>query len=452
MSMQFTKAVKSQAKGRIGLIGPAGSGKTFTALVLATGLGGTTALIDTEHESASKYADLFEFDTLALTTFSPEVYIEAIHAAGAAGYDNLIIDSLSHAWAGTGGTLELVEKFKAKHAGNKFAAWGDVTPMQTRMIEAMLSSPCHLIVTIRSKMEYMQTEENGKKVVKKVGMQPIQRDGLEYEFDIVADMDTDHNFIVSKTRCNTMDGFITNKPTAEVATTIKAWLDGGAVPPAKPALTLAPPAPPAPPTQGVPATSGANPQQAAFYKQMCDWALIHGYPWGEVDVCVKKRLAVLQERYAMLNWDAMNGQEWIVPFQTRIQDDYHAAHPTETLTDEQILSGQQPLPNEQPPVDAAPVVPSTKPQQGKIHVEATRIGWSNSDLDGYLMDQYGVQSTKDLSKAEASVVIKELSAKSERGSAGAVDVYHENIPGVAEGSMAEHFLLSVDPDSEMGGW
>jgi hypothetical protein len=348
--MQFTKAVKSQAKGRIGLIGPSGSGKTFTALVLAAGLGGTTALIDTEHGSASKYADLFTFDTLELTTFSPEVYIEAIHTAGAAGYDNLIIDSLSHAWAGTGGALEMVEKLKAKHSGNKFAAWGDITPLQNRLIEAMLTSPCHVIVTIRSKMEYIQTEENGKKVVKKVGMQPVQRDGLEYEFDIVADMDTEHNFIVSKTRCASMDGFIVNKPTAEVATMIKTWLDGGAVPPAKPPLALAPPlvSPPAPPTQTAPATNGANPQQAAFYKQMCDWSLIHGYAWGEVDVCVKKRIDANPKRSKAGFWEQLQKPEFLLQFQALITDDLACLHP-DTLTDEEILNGDMPLPGERQP-------------------------------------------------------------------------------------------------------
>lgn len=320
-------------------------------MVLAAGLGGTTALIDTEHGSASKYADLFTFDTLELTTFSPEVYIEAIHAAGAAGYDNLIIDSLSHAWAGTGGALEMVEKLKAKHSGNKFAAWGDIMPLQNRLIEAMLTSPCHVIVTIRSKMEYVQTEENGKKVVKKVGMQPVQRDGLEYEFDIVADMDTEHNFIVSKTRCNAMDGFIVNKPTAEVATMIKTWLDGGAVPPAKPALSLAPPVtpptqqpPPAPPT----VTNGANPYQAAFYKQMSDWCMIHGYAWGEVDQCVKARIDANPKRSKPGFWGQLQKPEFLLQFQAIITDDLAALHPDEA-PDEEIFNGEMSLPGERLP-------------------------------------------------------------------------------------------------------
>jgi hypothetical protein len=370
MAPQFKKAVKSQSKARIGIIGPSGAGKTYTALVLAAGLGEKIALIDTEHGSASKYADLFSFDTLELTTFSPDIYIESIQAAGGAGYDTLIIDSLSHAWAGTGGALELVEKFKAKHSGNKFAAWGDITPMQNRMIEAILTSPCHIIVTIRSKMEYIQTtDEKGAKVVKKVGMQPVQRDGLEYEFDIVADMDTDHNFIISKTRCNTLDGFIANKPTAAVATTIKAWLDGGA--PAKPALTIAPP----------PSTATED----EFYRQMADWATIHGYDKGRVKELTDKRLSVLKKQYAP-NWEVMNGLEWAIPFQAKIANDIAVAHPDET-------------PSEQPaqPAPTANGNLCSEGQQKLLHIEAKRVGWSDAELHTWL----NVKSTKELLKSAA---------------------------------------------------
>jgi len=379
MAPQFKKAVKSQSKARIGIIGPSGAGKTYTALVLASGLGEKIALIDTEHGSASKYADLFSFDTLELATFSPETYIESIQAA--AGYDALIIDSLSHAWAGTGGALELVEKFKAKHSGNKFAAWGDITPMQNRMIEAILSSPCHVIVTIRSKMEYIQTtDEKGAKIVKKVGMQPVQRDGLEYEFDIVADMDTDHNFIVSKTRCNTLDGFIVNKPTVAVATTIKAWLDGGAIP-EKPPLALVP---------------TIESSKDDFYRQMRDWATVHGYDQGEVKSFTDKRIAAIPEkdRNDKDFWPKMNRDEWIIQFQAKVHDDVAAAHPNDKPTEP---PAQQPDPNA-----------STPKQQGKIHAEASRINWDDAALHGWLKDKYKVETTKDLTKKQASECIDNL--------------------------------------------
>ena len=76
MQFQFTPATKARAKARLGLIGPSGSGKTFSALRIAQGLGGRVGFIDTEHGSASKYADLFKFDVLELESFSPDVYEE----------------------------------------------------------------------------------------------------------------------------------------------------------------------------------------------------------------------------------------------------------------------------------------------------------------------------------------------------------------------------------------
>ena len=108
--MPFTKATKQEAKLRLALAGPSGSGKTYTALQIATHLGGPIALVDTERGSARKYADLFSFDVLELDSFHPERYIEAIHEAEEAGYAVLILDSLSHAWAGKDGALELVDK------------------------------------------------------------------------------------------------------------------------------------------------------------------------------------------------------------------------------------------------------------------------------------------------------------------------------------------------------
>lgn len=242
--MGFQKATKKQAKARIGIIGPSGSGKTYTALLLATGLGQKIAVIDTEHGSASKYADRFEFDVLELDNYHPQKYIDAIKEAGALGYDVLIIDSLSHAWAGTDGALELADKNSVKYGGNKFAAWRDVTPLHNKLVEAIITSPCHVIATMRAKMQYIQTQDDkGKTIIKKVGLEPIQRDGMEYEFDIVADMDIDHNLVITKTRCEALDGLVVNKPGKELAETIKAWLTDGAKieKPQQPAETISDP-------------------------------------------------------------------------------------------------------------------------------------------------------------------------------------------------------------------
>ena len=229
-SYTFKKATKEQIKARIALIGPSGSGKTYTALRMAQTMGSRVALIDTENNSASLYADEFDFDTLALDSVSPQSYIQAIHAAEKAGYDVLIIDSLSHAWAGKDGALAMADAGAAKYRGNTFAAWRDVTPHHNALVDALIHCQCHLIVGMRSKMEYIIEEEKGKMVPKKVGMAPIQRQGMEYEFDIVGDLDLSHNLIISKTRCKTLDGQVIALPGEELGQTILTWLTDGAEP------------------------------------------------------------------------------------------------------------------------------------------------------------------------------------------------------------------------------
>ena len=228
--MVFKKATKEQAKLRMGIIGPAGSGKTYTALITARNLvpDGKIAVIDTERGSASKYADIFEFDVCELESFHPENYIKTIQAAEEAGYDVLIIDSLSHAWAGKDGALELVDKAAARERGNSFAAWRHVTPLHNAMVDAIIGARLHVIVTMRSKVEWViEKDERGKSVPRKIGLQPVQREGLEYEFDVVADMDLDNNFIVSKTRCPALRGSVIHCPNEEPAKTLRAWLSDG---------------------------------------------------------------------------------------------------------------------------------------------------------------------------------------------------------------------------------
>jgi len=228
------------------LIGPSGSGKTYSGLLLATELAkllgnGRVAVIDTEHGSAAKYAPPssrasapqpgeFVFDAIELGNFDPRNYIEMIQAAEAERYDALVIDSLSHAWIGKGGALEQVDKAAQRSKSkNSFTAWRDVTPLHNALVEAIIGSSCHIFATMRSKTDYaMETDPNtGKLVPRKIGTAPIQREGMDYEFDIVADMDVDHNLIVGKTRCNALDGFIANRPGAALARTIAGWLSDG---------------------------------------------------------------------------------------------------------------------------------------------------------------------------------------------------------------------------------
>ncbi|MBW3636575.1 MAG: ATP-binding protein [Armatimonadetes bacterium] len=230
--MTFQKATKKSARLRMALIGVAGAGKTYTALSIASHLGDKIAVLDTERGSASKYSDLFEFDVMEPETFSPKTYIDAIEAAESAGYDVIILDSLSHAWAGKDGALELVDRASRRaQSGNNFGAWRDVTPLHNAMVDTIIGAKIHIIATMRAKTEYVQEKDpkTGKTSVRKVGMAPVQRDGLEYEFDVVADIDSENNLVVGKTRCPAIAGAVFNKAGKDIALRLKNWLTDGGV-------------------------------------------------------------------------------------------------------------------------------------------------------------------------------------------------------------------------------
>jgi hypothetical protein len=225
----FKKATKTGTKARVAFVGPAGSGKTWSALEVARHLvpGGRIALIDTERGSASKYADEFDFDEIRLETFETHKYIDAIQAAQREGYDVLIIDSLSHAWMGKGGSLDQVDRIGANSVeGGKFGAWRKVTPQHNALVDAILGAKLHVIATMRVKTEYTleKDERTGKTAPKRVGLAPVQRDGLEYEFDLVGDIDDEHRLSVTKTRCSALANQLIDRPGRQLAETLRAWL------------------------------------------------------------------------------------------------------------------------------------------------------------------------------------------------------------------------------------
>lgn len=225
----FKKAVKHESKLRLSIAGPSGSGKTYSALAIGTSLGDRVAVIDTEHGSAEKYADVFTFDVLNLDApFHPDRFIEAIEAAAEGGYDVVVVDSLSHAWNGPGGLLEIVDQAAARmKTKNTFGAWKEATPIHNRMIETIIRTDIHIIATMRSKQEYALQEDNrGRKSVQKLGMAPIQRDGMEYEFDVFAEMTMENKMIIQKTRCSSLAGMVIDKPGVDVALALKMWLTG----------------------------------------------------------------------------------------------------------------------------------------------------------------------------------------------------------------------------------
>ena len=203
---QFHKAERKKGKLRLAIAGPAGAGKTYSALLIAFGLGGRIAMIDTERGSGELYDHLGLYDACTIDApFEPRKYVEAILAAEDLGYGTIIIDSLSHAWSGQGGLLDTQGRIADK-TGNSWSAWRQVTPKHNELVDTMLQSKCHVIATMRSKMEYTQVEENGKKQVKKLGMSPIQRDGMEYEFTVFMDLDHNHMATTTKDRTTLFDG------------------------------------------------------------------------------------------------------------------------------------------------------------------------------------------------------------------------------------------------------
>lgn len=206
----FKKAERKKSKLRLALCGTSGSGKTRGAILIAKGMGGKIAMIDTERGSGQLYDTLADFDVCELSApFSPQRYINAIKYAEKEGYTALIIDSLSHAWSGEGGVLDMQDKAtKASSSKNSYYAWRDVTPHHNLLVDAILQSSMHIICCMRSKASYeVSTGSNGKPSPVKIGLAPIQREGMEYEFTVVLDLDSEsHLYTSSKDRTTLFNG------------------------------------------------------------------------------------------------------------------------------------------------------------------------------------------------------------------------------------------------------
>lgn len=226
--MEIRKAERRKAKLRLGIAAPSGAGKTYSALLMAFGIGGKVGLIDTEHGSGDLYAHLGDYDIIGIEApYTVAKYRDAIAAFEKAGYTTIIIDSLSHAWAGDGGLLDKQGKM-ADRGTNSFAAWRTITPEHNALVDSMLQSPCHIIATMRAKQEYvLETNDKGKQQPKKVGMAPVQREGMEYEFTVMLDVDMAHVASASKDRTSLFDGQFF-KISKETGATLLQWLESGA--------------------------------------------------------------------------------------------------------------------------------------------------------------------------------------------------------------------------------
>lgn len=233
MKIEFTPAVRRKTKARVALSGPPGSGKTWTALTFAHVFApGSIAMIDTEKESADSYQGVngWHWFSYKPATYEPELLIDALAAAAAGGYECVVIDSLSHFWMGTGGMLEQVDNStKRSRSSSSFSSgWKEMRPIERRMIDALTGYPGHVIVTMRTKTEWVvQDNAQGKAAPRKVGTKPEQREGIEYEFSVVADMDLDNVLTISKTRVPTLKRGVFTEPGPDVAQKILDWLDDG---------------------------------------------------------------------------------------------------------------------------------------------------------------------------------------------------------------------------------
>lgn len=246
MTTGFRRAERKRVWLKLGITGPTGSGKTYSALKLAFGMGRKVAMLDTENGSGELYAHLGEYDVLTIhAPFTVQKYIEAIDMAAAAGYDVLVIDSLSHAWAADGGLLDQKTALD-KRGGNSYTNWAEITKQYERFKSKILQSPIHVVCTMRSKMEYaIEQDERGRTTVRKVGLAPVMRDGIEYEMTTIFDLAMDHGAATSKDRTGLFDGH--TKPLSEEdGRRIMQWLESGAEMEATAAPAPEPPAPVAP--------------------------------------------------------------------------------------------------------------------------------------------------------------------------------------------------------------
>lgn len=228
----FKKASKKKQKLRLAIFGASGSGKTKSALRIAKGiadkLNKRIAVIDSEYESASLYADEFDFDTVSLENDkSINAYTRYLkEVSNDDEYGVVVIDSMSHAWKEL---LEEIEKLaKAKYNGNTFRAWGEGTPKQQELIHAILSNKCHVIATMRSKTEWvMETASNGKPKPTRVGLTPEQGKGIEYEFTMLMEITPEHYANVIKDRSGKFQDKMFEKPSEEFGAELLGWLQEG---------------------------------------------------------------------------------------------------------------------------------------------------------------------------------------------------------------------------------
>lgn len=223
--MKLQTASRKRSKMKMSCTGPSGSGKTMSSLLVAYGLCSNwskIAVIDTENHSAELYAHLGNYNVLPLSApYTPEKYSEAIDVCTDAGMEVIIIDSLTHEW-------EYLLDYHSSLQGNSFTNWSKVTPRHNDFVQKILQCPSHVIATMRTKQDYVLSEKNGKMVPEKVGLKTVQRDGMDYEFTLVFDLDIKNNATASKDRTGLFSGKPEQKLSIQTGKLIQDWCNAGA--------------------------------------------------------------------------------------------------------------------------------------------------------------------------------------------------------------------------------
>lgn len=376
MAFQIKPASRTQSKLRLAVFGPSGSGKTMTSLRLAYGLGGPVGVIDTERGSAAKYSDRWAFDVIELPDYSIDTYVGAIHAFADAGHQVLVIDSLSHGWEWL---LDWIDKLGAtKYKGNKWSAWSEGTPKQQSLVDAFLTYPGHVIATMRSKTEWVQEQTPGSKAKPvRIGMAPKQRDGLEYEFDMLMELNTDNIGRIIKDRSGKFQEALIEKPGEDFGRQLGAWLSEGAPPLDPPTPPVHPPAPTAPSEPEGPKVRGIRANQlkdlaAKLQKHgLTDKDMTRGFIAWAIDYPLLAGAGDMTEEDAaqLLGWSDDDWSERLVRYADHLNggppDDLPAAAPAASA-----IAGEQA--QLLPPASTPPTWPDPAPKSGGSRRRARR--------------------------------------------------------------------------------
>jgi len=224
---QLRKAERKKAKIRLGFSAVSGGGKSMSSLLVAYGLCGDwtkIAVIDTENHSADLYSHLGDYNVFPLDApYTPEAYRNAIKVCEAADMEVIIIDSVSQEWDGKGGCLEIVDSL-----GGKFQDWAKVTPRHQSFMDAILSSKCHIITTVRRKQDYEMIKDGNRTKVEKAGLKEVTREGFEYELTVNLELDVRHNASASKDRTGLFMGRPEFVPSIQTGELIRKWCENGA--------------------------------------------------------------------------------------------------------------------------------------------------------------------------------------------------------------------------------